>query len=171
MTISMHQALVPPFVQMLEALSGVLGKGASFAEARKIDPAVLLAARLAPDMFPLVRQVQVATDQAKGGAARLAGVEVPAWPDKEASFPELQARVARAVDYLKGFAAGEIDGSEARAVTVKAGGRELQFKGREYLFGYVYPNFFFHVTMAYAVLRHNGLEVGKRDFLGAVPLA
>ncbi|MGH7072160.1 MAG: DUF1993 domain-containing protein [Acetobacteraceae bacterium] len=171
MTISMHQALVPPLVQMLESLSAVLTKGAQFAAERGIEPAVLLEARLAPDMFALVRQVQVATYQAKGGAARLAGVEVPSWPDTEASFPELEARVRRAADYLKGFRADQIEGSETRAIVVKAGGRELHFKGREYLFGFVYPNFFFHVTATYAILRHNGVGLGKRDFLGAVPLA
>ncbi len=171
MTISMHQALVPPFVQMLDSLSAVLAKGTAFAAGRQIEPSVLLQSRLAPDMFPLVRQVQAATDQAKGGAARLAGIEVPSWPDTEASFEELQARVRRAVDYLRGFSAAQIDGSEERAVTIKAGSRELHFKGREYLFGFAYPNFYFHVTAAYAILRHNGVEVGKRDFLGNVPLA
>lgn len=171
MTISMHQALVPPLVQMLDSLSAVLAKGAAFAAERKIEPAVLLQARLAPDMFPLVRQVQVATDQAKGGAARLAGAEVPSWPDTEASFPELEARIRRAVDYLKGFRADQIDGTETRAILLKAGGRELHFKGQEYLFGFVYPNFFFHVTAAYAILRHNGVALGKLDFLGEVPFA
>ncbi|MGH7159740.1 MAG: DUF1993 domain-containing protein [Acetobacteraceae bacterium] len=171
MTISMHQALVPPFVRMLDSLSALLAKGAAFAAERKIEPAVLLQARLAPDMFPLLRQVQVATDQAKGGAARLAGAEVPVWPDTEASFPELEARVRRAVDYLKGFRANQIDGSEARAIVFKAGGHELQFKGQDYLFGFVYPNFFFHLTAAYAILRHNGVALGKRDFLGELPLA
>ncbi len=171
MTISMHQALVPPFVQMLESLSAVLAKGTAFAEGRRIEPSVLLQSRLAPDMFPLLRQVQAATDQAKGGAARLAGIGVPSWPDTEASFEELEARVRRAVDYLRGLSAAQIDGSEERAVTVKAGSRELHFKGREYLFGFVYPNFYFHVTAAYAILRHNGVELGKRDFLGNVPLA
>ena len=171
MTISMHQALVPPLTQMLDSLSAVLAKGAAFAEGRKIEPSVLLQSRLAPDMFPLLRQVQVATDQAKGGAARLAGVEVPSWPDNETNFPELEARVRRAVEYLKGFRAQQIDGAEERPITMKAGGRELHFKGREYLFGFVYPNFYFHVTAAYAILRHNGVELGKRDFLGNVPLA
>jgi len=170
MSISMHQALVPPFVQMLDSLSAVLAKGAAFAEARKIEPAALLQARLAPDMFPLVRQVQAATDAAKSAAARLAGVDVPSWPDTETTFPEVEARAKRAIDYLKSFAPNRIDGSEERPISVKAGSRELHFKGQGYLFGWAYPNFLFHVTTAYAILRHNGLEVGKRDFLGAVPL-
>jgi uncharacterized protein len=169
MTISMYQALVPPYVQMLSSLSAVLEKGAAFAAARKIEPAVLLQSRLSPDMFPLLRQVQVATDQAKGAAARLAGVEVPSWPDAEQSFEELQARVKRAIDFLKGFSPGQIDGSEERAISFKAGSREMSFKGQGYLLGWAYPNFYFHVTTAYAILRHNGVELGKRDFLGAVP--
>ncbi|MGH7120096.1 MAG: DUF1993 domain-containing protein [Acetobacteraceae bacterium] len=171
MTISMHQALVPPFVQMFDALSGVLAKSAAFAAARKIDPSVLLQARLAPDMFPLLRQVQVATDRAKGGIARLAGIEVPSWPDTETTFPELETRVRKAVDYLQGFRPAQIDGSEERVITFKSGGHELRFKGRDFLFGFVYPNLLFHVTTAYAVLRHNGVDVGKRDFLGNLPLA
>lgn len=171
MTISMHQALVPPFVQLFEALSGVLAKGAQFAEARRIEPSVLLQSRLAPDMFPLVRQVQVATDRAKGGIAQLAGIEVPSWPDSETSFPELETRIRRAVTYLQGFKAAQIDGSEERIITFKAGTRELRFKGRDFLFGFVYPNLLFHLTTAYAILRHNGVDIGKRDFVGNLPLA
>lgn len=169
MTISMHQALVPPALQMLSALSAVLDKAAASAAARKIEPAVLLQSRLAPDMFPLVRQVQVATDAVKGGAARLAGVAVPSWPDTEASFEDLQARLKKTTDYLRSFKPEQIDGSEERAISFTAGNTERKFKGQGYLMGWVFPNFFFHVTAAYAILRHNGVELGKRDFLGAVP--
>ncbi|MGH7121161.1 MAG: DUF1993 domain-containing protein [Acetobacteraceae bacterium] len=171
MTISMHQALAPPLVQMLDALSGVLAKGAAFAAARKIDPAVLLQARLAPDMYPLILQVQIVADRAKDAAARLADVEAPRWPDTEKSFPELEARLGNAVDYLKTFSPARIDASEQRMIAFRHGGRDLRLNGRDYLFGFIYPNFYFHLTTAYAILRHNGVDVGKRDFLGNLPLA
>ena len=170
MTISMHQALVPPALQMLSALAAVLEKAEASAAARKIEPGVLLQSRLYPDMFPLVRQVQVATDAVKGGAARLAGVPVPSWPDIEASFEDLQARLKKAMDYLKSFKPAQIDGSEERAISFTAGSRQMNFKGQGYLLGWVFPNFYFHVTTAYAILRHNGVDLGKRDFLGAVPV-
>lgn len=166
MTISMHRASVPVYVHMLEALSGVLDKAAAFAAAKKIDPSVLLQARLAPDMFALIRQVQIACDFAKGPAARLAGIEVPKWDDNEASFDQLKARIARTLEYVKGFSTSQIDGSESREIEITVGGQPMKFKGVDYLLGFAMPNFYFHVTTAYAILRHNGVEIGKRDYMG-----
>ena len=167
MTMSMYSASVPLCRRALTALGHVLEKGAGFAEAKKIDQAVLLNARLAPDMFSLIRQVQIASDTAKGGIARLAGAEVPSWPDDETSFAQLRARVARTLDFIDGFAADQIDGSEARPIVLKMRSGELTFDGYGYLTGFVLPNVYFHCTTAYAILRHNGVELGKRDFLGA----
>jgi hypothetical protein len=168
MSISMYQASVPAFLQMLNALSAILDKAEAYAAERKIDPAVLLGYRLAPDMFPLVRQVQIATDHVKGCCARLAGVDVPKYADDETSFAELKARIAKAVAFAQGFKASDIDGSEERDITLAAGSRELRFKGQQYLTHFVLPNFYFHVTAAYAILRHCGLAIGKRDFMGAI---
>jgi hypothetical protein len=169
MTISMYQASVPAFLQQLRALSGVLRKGASHAAARKIDPAVLLDARLFPDMFALTRQVQIACDFAKGASARLAGVEVPSYEDNEKTFEELDARIARTIAFVESLKPEQIDGSEGRKITIKIAGNPVTFEGQPYLVGFVLPNFYFHATAAYAILRHNGVELGKRDFVGAVP--
>ena len=166
MTISMYQASAPAFDKMLANLGAILGKAATWAEGRKIDPAVLMGARLAPDMFPLTRQVQIACDFAKGTCARLAGVEPPKYDDNEASLADLQARIARTRQYISTFKAPQIDGSEERPVKFKAGTRELDFKGQAYLFRFALPNFYFHYTMAYAILRHNGLELTKPDYIG-----
>ncbi len=166
MSLSMYQASIPVFVRMLGNLQAILDKGLADAEARKIDPAVFVAARLAPDMHPLSRQVQIACDMAKGGAARLAGVEPPSMPDTETDFAELKARIAKTVDYVKGFKADQIDGSEERPVVLKFPGGEMNLTGQEYLIGFVLPNLYFHVTAAYAILRHNGVTVGKMDFIG-----
>ena len=166
MAISMYQASAPAFDKMLGNLGAILGKAATWAEGRKIDPAVLLTARLAPDMFPLTRQVQIACDFAKGTCARLAGVEPPKYEDNEASFADLQARIARTRQYVSTLKAAQIDGSEERPIKFKAGSRELDFKGQAYLTAFALPNFFFHYTMAYAILRHNGLELTKPDFIG-----
>jgi hypothetical protein len=168
MSISMYQASVPAFLQMLNSLSAILDKAQVHAAERKIEPSVLLGWRLAPDMFALARQVQIATDHAKGCCARLAGVEVPKYPDDEATFADLRARIARTVDFVQGFEAGDIDGSEQRDITLTAGSRELRFKGQQYLVSFALPNFHFHVTTAYAILRHCGVPIGKRDFLGAM---
>ncbi|MGF1625999.1 MAG: DUF1993 family protein [Alphaproteobacteria bacterium] len=170
MSLSMFQASVPVFQQMLAALSGNLEKAEANAAERKIDPMVLLAYRLAPDMFPLARQVQIATDHAKGCLSRLAGREPPRYPDEESSFGDLRARIARTLDHVAGFAPAEIDGSEAREVSLSIGGSQMSFTGQRYLVGFVLPNFYFHVTMAYAIMRHCGVPVGKRDFIGAVDL-
>ncbi len=166
MTISMYQISAPVFTKMLGALSNVLDKGAAFAVAKKIDPAVLMASRLAPDMFPLTRQVQIAADFAKGPMARLAGLEVPKWEDNETTMEALKARVAKTVDYVKSFKPAQIDGSETREIALTIGGQPVTMTGQEYLLHNALPNFYFHVTTAYTILRHNGVEVGKRDFLG-----
>lgn len=166
MQISMYRASLPNFVRMLDNLSAVLAKAAAHAEARKIDPAVLVQARLYPDMFPLARQVQIATDTVKGCAARLAGQEVPSYPDTEASLEELRARLEKTRDFLNGFRPEQIDGSEDRAIELKLRTRTLNFTGLDYLYEFVIPNFYFHVTAAYCILRHSGVEIGKADYLG-----
>ena len=166
MALTMYTASVPVFVRGLSNLSGLLAKGLASAEARDIDPAVLIAARLAPDMHPLSRQVQIASDSAKGAASRLAGVDNPSWPDTETTFPELQARIKQTIDYLQTFKPEQFEGSETRTVTLPSPGGDMKFTGQEFLFGFVLPNFFFHVTTAHAILRHNGVPIGKMDYLG-----
>lgn len=166
MSLSMYQASVPVLIRMLTNLSAILDKAAAHAEAKKIDPSVFINARLAPDMLPFTFQVQTATDSAKGCAARLAGIEAPSFPDTEASFPELKQRLAKTITFLQSVKAEQIDGSEERNITLKLGSREIHFLGQPYLLTFVLPNFFFHVTTAYAILRHHGVEIGKQDFLG-----
>jgi hypothetical protein len=166
MSLSMYQASVPVFVRMLDNLSKILELAVQYAEEKKIDPSVLINARLAPDMYPLSRQVQIATDMAKGCAARLAGVEVPVYEDNEATFPELQARIAKTLAFVQSVSAEQIDGSEERTVILKLRGREVSFMGQPYLLHFVLPNFYFHITIAYAILRHNGLAIGKMDYIG-----
>jgi hypothetical protein len=168
MSISMYQASVPVFQRTLGALDKVLDKAAAYAEERKIDPAVLVGARLYPDMFPLSRQVQIATDHAKGTSARLAGLPVPSFEDTEKTFPELKARIAEVLAFIATVKPEQIDGSEGRDITLKAGPRELSFNGQEYLLFFALPNFYFHTTTAFGILRHNGVPIGKLDFLGAV---
>ena len=167
MTISMHALSVELFVNTLGNLSWVLEKGAGSAAQRKIDPAVLLAARLAPDMLPLTRQVQIAGDIAKNAVARLAAQEPPRFEDNETSIEQLRARLARTIDFLKSVPPGAFEGAETRDIKVPAGERTLEFKGLEFLRRWAIPNVFFHVTTAYDILRHNGVELGKRDFLNA----
>lgn len=168
MSLSLYQASVPVFVRMFGNLSAILDKAAAYAEARKIDPAVLLNARLAPDMHPLTRQIQIASDAAKGCAARLAGVEVPSFADSESTFAELQARITKTLAFINGLTPAQIDSGEGREVVLKVPGAELKFKGEDYLLHFVLPNFYFHITTAYAILRHNGLDIGKMDYLGRV---
>lgn len=168
MPLSMYQASIPTLLRGLDSLAAILAKAAAHAAARKIAPEVLLNARLAPDMLPLVRQVQIVSDTAKGCAARLAGIEVPSYADIEASFDELQERLAKTVTFLKGVAPEQIDGSEERAIVLKAHDQEIHFTGQSYLLGFVLPNFYFHLTTAYGILRHNGVEIGKKDYLGEV---
>jgi len=165
MTISMYRASAPVFLQMLPALGGCLRKAADHSAAKKIDPAVLLQSRLYPDMFPLVRQVQIATDFAKGTVARLAGQEPPKFEDNETSFEQLQAQIDRTLDYIREFKPSQIDGSEERDITMTLGGQQRSFKGENYLVGFSLPNFYFHTTTAYAILRHNGVELGKGDYM------
>lgn len=169
MPVTMHAASVPVFRQTLTALQGVLDKAAAHCAAKKIDPTVLLAARLYPDMLAFTRQIQIAADFAKGGAARLAGMEVPSYTDDEKSFDELKARIAKTLAFLDTIPATAIDGSEAREVMIKIGGNPVTFLGQPYLLNFVLPNFFFHATTAYAILRENGVEIGKRDFIGPMP--
>lgn len=154
------------FNKMLPALRGLLAKAEADCEARNIDPKVFLTARLAPDMFDLTRQVQIVTDQVKGGMSRLAGVESPSWPDTEASFGELIARVDKAIALTEEFHAEQYEGAEERNIVLKFPGVTFEFTGRDYLLGFVIPNFYFHLTAAYSILRHNGVAIGKRDFLG-----
>jgi len=165
MSISMYEASAPRFIPMLRALDAILAKAQDYAAAKKIDPAVLLAARLYPDMFPLVRQVQIATDHAKGACGRLAGVELPKYEDNEQSFDELRARVAKTIAFVESIKPEQIDGSEEKSIALKVGGREMSFVGQPYLIGFAWPNFYFHLVTAYNILRHNGLEIGKRDYL------
>jgi len=168
MSLSMFQASVPVFRQLLGALAKNLERAEANAAERKIDPMVLLAYRLAPDMFPLARQVQIATDHAKGSLSRLAGKEPPRYPDEESSFGELKVRIAKTLDHVRSFTAAEIDGTEAREISVSIGGRQMAFTGQNYLVAFVLPNFYFHVTTAYLILRHCGVPLGKRDFIGAL---
>jgi hypothetical protein len=160
-----YDASVPVFIHFLNSLSAILKKAEANCAARKIDPAVMLGLRLAPDMFPLTRQVQIASDAAKGAGARLAGMPVPSYADEEKSFDELQARIAKTIDFLKGLDKAQFDGAESRAISLKAGGREMNFGGAAYLETWAKPNFFFHLTTAYAILRQAGVELRKPDFL------
>ena len=166
MSLSMYQASIPVFIRHLENLSVILKKAEANAQLRKIDPEVFVSARLAPDMYPLSRQIQIVTDVIKGGGARLAGVDVPSYPDTEKTFAELQARIAKVVEFLKTLNAGQIDGGEERKVSLKIGGQEMNFLGQPYLLNFVLPNMYFHISIAYAILRHNGVDLGKKDFLG-----
>ena len=166
MALSMYQASVPVFVKMLTNLRGVLQKAAAHAQARKIDEAVLVNARLYPDMLPLSKQIQIASDFARGTAARLAGAEPPSYEDNEKTLAELVARIDRTIEFLRTKKAGEIDGSEGREIVRPVRGEPHKFSGVNYLLQYALPNFFFHATTAYAILRHNGIEVGKLDYIG-----
>ncbi|MGE0117104.1 MAG: DUF1993 family protein [Dongiaceae bacterium] len=168
MTLSMYQASVPVFLRTLVALSAILDKAAAHAAQRKVEPTVLLNTRLYPDMFPLVRQVQLAADFAKGAGARLAGIDVPKFADTESTFDELKARIAKTIDFLKTLTPARVDGSESRDITIPIGGKPQSFKGQPYLLHFALPNFFFHATTAYDILRHCGVELGKRDFIGRV---
>ena len=166
MTLSMYQASIPIFRQMLENLAAILDKGAAHAAARKIEPGVLLGLRLYPDMISLVGQVQIATDHAKGASARLAGVEVPKYVDNETSFEDLKKRIHRTLDFIGKLTPAQIDGSEDREIALSLAGQSRIFKGQNYLINFALPNFYFHVTTAYDILRHSGVELGKRDFIG-----
>lgn len=166
MAISIYDLLVPPLSKMLTNLDNVLKKAEADCESRKIDPSVLVNARLAPDMFPLVRQVQIMTDQAKGGSSRLAGLEPPKWPDEEKTFADLHARLGKAIAHLSSFKPAQFDGAETRKIELKFPNASFSFVGKDYLLTNLLPNFYFHYTTAYAILRHNGVQIGKGDFLG-----
>jgi hypothetical protein len=165
-SISIYDQLVPVFSHMLGQLDKVLTKGEADAEARKIDPQVFVNGRLAPDMLPLTRQIQILTDQAKGGSSRLAGLEPPKWADEEKSFADLHARIAKTIAHLKTFKPEQFEGAETRTIELKFPQRTFSFSGKDYFLKFVIPNFYFHYTTAYAILRHNGVPVGKADFLG-----
>ena len=165
-TISMYQASAPRFVNLLRNLSSLLDKAQAHAEAKKIEPLALTQFRLFPDMFPLTRQVQIACDTAKGAVARLAGVEIPKHEDTEQTFPELKARIAKTVEFIESVGAAKVDGTEDKEIVLKQRGQDVKFSGLQYLLGFAYPNFYFHVTTAYNILRHNGVDIGKRDFIG-----
>lgn len=166
MNISMYQASVPRLVNALNNLSHLLDKAQAHIEAKKIDPAALIEFRLYPDMLNMTRQIQIASDTAKGVIARLAGVEIPAYEDNEKSIGELKARIAKTVAYIQSFKPEQIDGTEDKDIVTKRGDKETHYKGMQFLLGHAIPNIYFHITIAYAILRHNGVEVGKRDYLG-----
>jgi hypothetical protein len=171
MSFSMSKASIPVFEIGLGALSAVLDKAAAHAAAKKIEPTVLLQSRLSPDMFPLVRQVQIASDQAKNGTSRLAGVEPPRYEDNETTIDQLKERVAKTLAYLKSVDPRRVDGSADNDITFPLGPtNQGQMKGADYLNHFVLPNFYFHITAAYAILRHCGVDIGKRDFLGGIPI-
>ncbi|HEX3484237.1 MAG TPA: DUF1993 domain-containing protein [Micropepsaceae bacterium] len=167
MAISMYRASAPIFLQMLPAMSACLDKAQAYAETKKVDPSVLLQSRLYPDMLPLARQVQIACDFAKNTMARLAGADPVKIEDTETTVEQLKARIARTIGLVNEFKPSQIDGSEDRDVTIPLGGQTRSFKGENYLTGFALPNFFFHVTTAYAILRHNGVELGKNDYIRA----
>ena len=167
MTVSMYQASVPVFVRALANLRAVLQKGEAFAIEKGFDPEVLLQTRLIADMLPLVRQVQIATDMAKNGSFRLAGMDPPKFEDDETTFAQLYARIDRAAEVMQGIAPEKIDGSEARAITLQMRTGEMKFEGQSYLLDFVIPNLFFHTTTTYAILREAGVPIGKMDFMGA----
>ena len=168
MTISMYQASVPVIQKSLTALKGVLAKAAAHADARKIEESVFLGSRLYPDMFPLSRQVQIAADFGKGPVARLAGVELPKYDDTEMTFAALAARIDKTLAFIGTFKPEQIDGQEDRDINLTIAGNPVTLKGQPYLMHFALPNLYFHMSMAYAILRHNGVEVGKRDFVGGV---
>ncbi len=170
MTITMYHASAPRFVNTLKNLSAILDKAQAHADAKKIDPTVLTSFRLYPDMLPMSRQVQIATDTAKAAVARLAGIEIPKYEDTEKTFTELKARIAKTIEFIDSVKPSQIDGAEDKEITMKLGGNDLKLSGMQYLLGHAHPNFYFHVTTAYDILRHNGVELGKRDYLGNIVL-
>ena len=166
MSISMYQASVPRFINILGNLSAILDKTQAHVEARKLDETALTGFRLYPDMLPMARQIMITTDTAKGLVARLAGVEIPVYEDTEKTIPELKARIAKTIAYLQSFKPAQIDGTEDKEIVIKRGDKETRYTGMQFMLGHAVPNFYFHVTTTYAILRHNGVEIGKRDYLG-----
>lgn len=167
MAISMYQASIPQFTKMLTNLSNILKKGEEFAGAKGMDSTVLIEGRLAPDMFPLPKQIQIACDQVKNGVARLAGVEPPKFEDNETTFAQLQDRIAKTIAFANSLKPVQIDGTEAKEIKFSIKEWGFEFVGEQYLLTWIIPNFYFHITTAYAILRHNGVEVGKMDYLGS----
>ena len=166
MTISMFQASVPRFVNILGNLSNILDKAQAHDDAKKIDPAVLPSCRLFPDMLPMTKQVQIASDTAKGVVARLAGVEIPVFEDNETTLAELKARIAKTIAFIQKMTPAQIDGTEDKEIVIKRGDKETRYNGMQFLLGHAIPNVYFHVATTYNILRHNGVEIGKRDYLG-----
>ena len=166
MIISMYQASVPRFVNILGNLSNILDKAQAHVDARKLDTATLTDYRLFPDMLPMKSQVQIACDTAKGVVARLAGVEIPVYEDNEKTLADLKARIAKTIAFIQTVTPGQIDGTEDKDIVVKRRDKETRYKGMQFLLGHAVPNFYFHVTTTYNILRHNGIEIGKRDYLG-----
>ncbi len=166
MTISMYQASAPRFVNALQNLSAILDKAQAHVDAKKLEVTALTAYRLYPDMLPMTRQVQIACDAAKGAMARLAGVEIPKHDDAEKTFAELKARIAKTIEFVRSFKPAQIDGTEEKEVVLKIRGNDVKFTGMQYLLGFALPNLYFHVTTAYNILRHNGVEIGKADYIG-----
>jgi uncharacterized protein len=166
MTISMFQASVPRLINALNNLSHILDKAQAHIDAKKIDASALIQFRLYPDMLNFTRQVQIASDTAKGVVARLAGVEIPTYEDNEQSIADLKARIAKTIAFIQGFKPEQIDGTEDKDIITKRGEKESHYKGMQFLLGHAIPNVYFHITTAYAILRHNGVEIGKRDYLG-----
>lgn len=165
--ISLYQASTPVFIKFLNNLSEIMKKAEDSANERKIDLSVFVNARLAPDMFPLSRQIQIATDAAKGAVARLSGGDIPSFPDNETTWEQLQERIAKTISYLETVPADKIDGNEDRDIVITyPDGRKFEFKGLQFLTNRALPNFFFHITTAYDILRHNGVQIGKADYLG-----
>ena len=166
MAFSIYDASIPPMIRMFENLSKIIDKAVAQAKSEDKDLNSLLDARLAPDMHPFTRQVQIASDSAKGCAARLAGIEAPSMADTETTFPEIQARIIKTVDFLKSLKREQIEGAEDRTIVLKFPQGEMKFSGRDFLTGFALPNFYFHVTTAYDLLRHKGITIGKMDYLG-----
>ena len=166
MNISMYEASVPRFVNILGNLSNILDKAQAHVDAKKLDPVTLSSYRLFPDMLPMKTQVQIACDTAKGVVARLAGVEIPVYEDNEKTLSDLNARVTKTIAFIQTMTPGQIDGTEDKEIVTKRGDKETRYKGMQFLLGHALPNFYFHVTTAYNILRHNGIEIGKRDYLG-----
>ena len=166
MTISMYQASAPRFVNMLNNLTSILDKAQAHVDAKKLDAAVLTTYRLFPDMLPLTKQVQIACDTAKGVVARLAGVDIPVHEDNEKDLADLKTRFAKTIAFIQSVTPDQIDGTEEKEIVIKFGQKETHYKGMQFLLGSALPNFYFHVTTTYDILRHNGIEIGKSDFLG-----
>jgi hypothetical protein len=166
MNISMYQASAPRFVNILKNLSAILDKAQAYVDAKKIDPTVLTSYRLYPDMLTMVHQVQIACDTAKGAVARIAGVDIPKYEDTERTLAELKARIAKTIEFIGTIKPAQIDGTEDKEIVLKIRGQDVKYTGMQYLLGFAHPNFYFHVTTAYDILRHNGVEIGKRDYIG-----